>query len=137
MGTFRYPLEVISADGARSETIDALVDTGSTFTCLPASRLRELGIVSCRRIQSELPDGSMVADKVGEAYVRVAGVERPTIVTFADENAPPVIGKYTLEGALLVVDPVRQRLAPTHALRISRRTRSIASSALHHHAFLS
>ena len=123
MGTFTYPLEVISANGSRSQVVDAMVDTGSTFTCLPASLLRELGIVPYRRIQSELPDGSIVADDVGEAYVRVAGVERPTIVTFADENAPPVIGKYTLEGALLVVDPVRQRLVPTHALRYGRRAR--------------
>ena len=137
MGTFSYPLEVISADGARSETIDALVDTGSTFTRLPASLLRELGIAPCRRIQSELPSGSIVADEVGEAYVCVAGVERPTIVTFADENAPPVIGKYTLEGALLVVDPVRQRLAPTHAIRISRRTRSIEFKTPQHQALLS
>ena len=119
-GTFSYPLEVISADGTRFEVVDALVDTGSTFTCLPASLLHELRIVPCRRIQSELPDGSIVDDEVGEVYVRLAGIERPTIVTFAEENSPPVIGKYTLEGALLVVDPVRQRLAPTHALRISR-----------------
>ena len=121
MGTFSYPIEVISADGTRSETVNALVDTGSTFTCLPASLLQELGIVPFRRIQSELPDGSIVDDEVGEAYVRVAGIERPTIVTFAEENTRPVIGKYTLEGALLVVDPVRQRLAPTHALRYGRR----------------
>ena len=120
MGTFTYPLEVISADGDRSEIVDALVGTGSTFTCLPASLLHELGIVPSRRIQSELPDGSILDDEVGEAYVRVAGIERPTIVTFADENAPPVIGKYTLEGALLVVDPVQQRLAPTHALRYEK-----------------
>ena len=117
MGTFPYPLEVISADGSRSEVVNALVNTGSTFTCLPASLLRELGITPNRRIQSELPDGSIVSDDVGEAHVRVAGIEQPTIVTFADENAPPVLGAYTLTGALLVVDPVRQRLAPTHALR--------------------
>ncbi|MDE2785085.1 MAG: hypothetical protein OXL37_00325 [Chloroflexota bacterium] len=125
MGTFTYPIEAISADGSRSEKVDALVNTGSTFTCLPASLLHELGIVPCRRIQSELPDGSIVDDEVGEAYVRVAGIERPTIVTFADENRPPVIGKYTLTGALLVVDPVRQKLAPTHALRYNRPTGSI------------
>ena len=45
MGTFTYPIEVISADGSRSETVDATVDTGSTFTCLPASLLHELGVV--------------------------------------------------------------------------------------------
>ena len=122
MGTFTYPIEVISADGSRSKVVDALVNRGSTFTCLPASLLHGLGIVPCRRIQSELPDGSIVDDDVGEVYVRVAGIEQPTIVTFADENTPAQLGAYTLTGALLVVDPVRQRLAPTHALRISRFT---------------
>ena len=122
MGTFTYPIEVISADGSRSETVDVLVNTGSTYTCLPTSLMRELGIVPYRRIQSELADGSVVEDEIGEARIRVEGVEIPTIVVFADESAPAQLGMYTLEGALLVVDPVRQPLAPTHALRISRFT---------------
>ena len=120
MGTFVYPLEIISADGSRSQVVDATVDTGSTYTCLPAGLLRELGIVPYRRIRSELADGSIVEDPVGEVVVRVEGVEITTIVIFADEGAPALLGAYTLEGALLVVDPVRQRLAPTHALRYGR-----------------
>ena len=119
MGTFTYPVEVIAADGSRSRTVDALVNTGSTYTCLPASLLCELGIVPNRRIHSELADGSVVEDQIGEARVSVAGVERPTIVVFADESISPQLGMYTLQGAMLVVDPVRQRLAPTHALRYS------------------
>ena len=118
MGTFSCLIEILSADGSRSETVDALVDTGSTYTCLPATLLHELGIVPYRRIQSELPDGSIVEDAVGEARIRVEGIERSTIVIFAGEGAPAQLGAYTLEGALLVVDPVRQRLAPTHALRM-------------------
>ena len=117
MGTFTYPIEVISADGSTSETVEATVDTGSTYTCLPAALLRELGITPIERIKSELADGSIVEDAVGEVRVRVEGVERSTIVIFAEEGAPALLGAYTLEGALLVVDPVRQRLAPTHALR--------------------
>ena len=120
MGTFTYPLEVMAADGSRSATVPALVDTGSTYTCLPASLLRELGIVPVERIYTELADGSVVAESVGEARVRVEGVERSTIVIFAGEGAPALLGAYTLEGALLVVDPVRQRLRPTHALRYRR-----------------
>ena len=58
-------------------------------------------------------------DAVGEARIRVEGIERSTIVIFAGEGAPAQLGAYTLEGALLVVDPVRQQLAPTHALRMS------------------
>ena len=120
MGTFSYPLEVIAADGSRSATVPALVDTGSTYTCLPASLLRELGIVPVERIRTELADSSVVEESVGEARVRVAGIERSTIVIFAGEGAPALLGAYTLEGALLVVDPVRQRLRPTHALRYCR-----------------
>ena len=95
----------------------ATVDTGSTYTCLPADLLRDLGIVPCRRIRSELADGSIVEDDLGIVHVRVEGVYIPTPAIFANGGAPALLGAYTLEGALLVVDPVRQRLAPTHALR--------------------
>jgi len=122
VGTFTYPLEVISADGNLSETVDATVDTGSTYTCLPANLLRRLGVTPIERIRSELADGSIVEDDVGEVRVRIEGVERSTIVIFTAEGAPALLGAYTLEGALLVVDPVRQRLAPTHALRYGRGT---------------
>ncbi len=120
MGTFSCPIEVFSADGSRSETVDVLVDTGSTYTCLPATLLNRLGVAPRRRIQSELADGSIVADAIGEARVRVEGVETTTIVVFVGQGAPALLGAYTLEGALLVVDPVRQRLVPTHALRMGR-----------------
>ena len=121
MGTFSAPLEVISADGSRAATVDALVDTGSAYTCLPASLLRELGIVPYRRIRSELSDGSIVEDDLGIVSVRVRGIYTPTLDIFAAEGAPALLGAYTLEGALLAVDPVRQQLAPTHALRYGRR----------------
>ena len=100
--------------------VDATVDTGSTYTCLPADLLGRLGIEPRWRIQSELADGSIVEDPIGEARVRVEGIERSTIVVFVGDGAPALLGAYTLEGALLVVDPVRQRLAPTHALRYRR-----------------
>ena len=121
MGTFSCQIEVFSADGSRSESVDALVDTGSTYTCLPSALLTRLGVEPRRRIQSELADGSIVEDAIGEARVRVEGVETTTIVVIVDEAAPTLLGAYTLEGALLIVDPVRQRLAPTHALRMGKR----------------
>ena len=120
MGTFSCPIEIISADGTRSKTVDALVDTGCTYTGLPATLLHELGIIPQWTIQSELADGSVVDDPIGEARVRVEGIEAPTLVIFTDENTLAQLGAYTLEGALLLVDPVRQRLVPTHALRMGR-----------------
>ena len=124
MGTFTYPIEVISADGNHTERVDATVDTGSTYTCLPSSLLRELGIIPYRRIRSELADGSIVEDDLGIVNVRVEGIQLPTLVIFTEDDAPALLGAYTLEGALLVVDPVGQRLAPTHALRYTNRRRA-------------
>ena len=129
MATFTYPIDVVSADGSRTEKVDATVDTGSTYTCLPSTMLRNLGIAPYRRIQSELVDGSIVEDDLGIVNVRVEGIETPTLVIFTDEGAPALLGAYALQGALLVVDPVRQRLAPTHALRYGRR-RGATTAAL-------
>lgn len=122
MGTFSIPLEVIAADDSRTETVTALVAAGSTYTCLPASLLQELGIAPYRRIRSELADGSIVEDDLGIVHVRIQGIDTPTLAIFAAAGAPALLGAYTLEGALLVVDPVRQRLAPTNALRYARST---------------
>ena len=118
MGTFSHPIEVFSADGNRSITVYATVDTGSTYTCLPGAVLRELGIVPDRKAQARLADGSVIEDEIGEARVRLQGVVTTTIVSFAEESAPALLGAYTLEGALLAVDPVGQRLVPTIALKM-------------------
>lgn len=121
MGTFSCPVEVFSADGSRTVTVAAVVDTGSTYTCLPAELLRELGAAPSRRIQFELADGSVIDDEIGEVRVRVQGIELNTIVVFAEEGAAARLGAYTLTGALLAVDQVGQRLVPARALRPSRR----------------
>ena len=124
MGTFSVPIDVIAADGNRSVPVDATVDTGSTYTCLPDALLRDLGVIPRHRIRTELADGSIVEDGVGEARVRVEGIERYTIVVFAGAGAPTLLGAYTLEGALLAVDPVEQKLYPTRALRMDSHRRN-------------
>jgi predicted aspartyl protease len=116
MGTFHWPLTVLSADGDREETVQALVDTGASYASLSASMLRRLGIVPQRRLEFELADGGVIEQEIGFATVRIDGVTAPTIVVFADDNAPPLMGAHALEGVTMVVDPVGRRLAPTRAL---------------------
>ena len=124
MGTFSVPIDVISADGSRFVTVDATVNTRSTYTCLPDTLLRDLGVTPRDSIPTELADGSIVKDDIGEARVRVAGIESTTIVVFAGESAPTLLGAYTLEGALLAVDPVEQKLYPTRAVRMDSHRRN-------------
>lgn len=120
MENFIVPIEIFSPDGSRSVTIEALLDTRICFTCLPSSLLHDLGIVPSRQIQSELPDGSIVADEIGEALVKLDGVETHTTVLFQDDAAPARLGHHTLTGALLEFDPVNRCLVPIMALRPTR-----------------
>ena len=126
MGTFSHPIEVFSADGSRSVTVDALVDTGSTYTCLPGAVLRELGLAPDRKIPARLPEGSIVEDEIGEVRVRLQGIELTTIVVFDAADRPARLGAYTLTGAALAVDPVERRLVPTRSLRPHRRALAAA-----------
>ena len=41
MGTFSVPIEIGNSAGTRFEPVDALVDTGASYTLLPASLLRQ------------------------------------------------------------------------------------------------
>ena len=57
MGTFRWPLRISSMDGQHVQDIEATVDTGASFTTLPSSLPRELGIQATGRRGFLLADG--------------------------------------------------------------------------------
>ncbi len=67
MGTFFWPLEVQGLNGGLSESVRALVDTGASYTQLPGSMLRRLGIDPTQRIEFDLADGRVVEEEIGEA----------------------------------------------------------------------
>ena len=121
MGTFSHPIEVFSADGSRSIAVEALVDTGATYTGLPGAVLRGLGLAPDRKIPARLVDDSAVEDEIGEVRVRLQGIELTTIVVFDAATAPARLGAYTLTGAGLAVDPVVRRLIPALVRRHCRR----------------
>lgn len=120
MGHFSVPLEVFSSDGTRSVTIDAMVDTGASYTCLPKALLQDLGIVPSRKVESKLADGTLVEDDVAIARMNIQNVEVAAYVVFVEEPAPTLLGVIALESALLAVDPIEHRLIPTSNLRVSR-----------------
>jgi clan AA aspartic protease len=112
MGEFNWPVGVWSADRERMETVDALVDTGSSYSMFSGAMLRRLGIVTLERHGFELADRSIVEYDVGEALLRVNGRERTTSVMFGDDDAEPLLGANALQEFLLVVDPVGEELIP-------------------------
>ena len=116
MGTFTWPLRISSMDGQHSLDVEATVDTGAFYTTLPARLLRELGIEPMGSRRFLLADGRRVEMEYGRAWATIDGESEVTIVVFGEDNAPPLIGAYTLEGLALAVDPSSQRLVPANLI---------------------
>ena len=113
MGTFKWPLRISSVDGQQARDIEATVDTGAAYTTLPARLLRELGVLPMGQRRFLLADGRRVCMDYGEARASVNGESVTTLVVFGEDDAPALLGAYTLKGLALAVDPVEQRLVPT------------------------
>ena len=116
MGTFKWSLRVASMDGHRSREIEATVDTGAAYTTLPGNLLRELGVEPMDKRRFLLADGRRIWMDIGHAWAIIDGESVVTLVVFGEDDAPPLLGAYTLEGLALAVDPVEQRLVPTHLI---------------------
>lgn len=112
MGTFTHPITLMAPSDGAAETIEALVDTGSTFASVPAPVLERLGVVSHRTVTLRLADGQLERRRLGEVKVELDGVEETILCAFGEPGSPAVIGAHTLEAFLLAVDPVEGRLVP-------------------------
>ena len=117
MGTFFHPITVIGPDG--EETVEALVDSGASFTTMPASLLRRLGVTPHRRARLRLADGQSAEWDIGRVRLAIDGMEEPDLCIFGAEEAPPTIGAHTLQAMLLAVDPVDHRLVPTEGFLLT------------------
>ena len=116
MGTCSVTLEIGKTTAGEYTQVEALVDTGATYTVLPAEALVRLGIQAIETVSFELADDRIVEYQVGEARVRLDGRERTTLVVFGPEGATPLLGATTLQLFNLAVDPTRERLIPVPAL---------------------
>ena len=110
MGEFFWPVGVRSADGERLETVDALVDTGASYSLFPGSMLARLGIQRRFALQFEQADGSVVDRDVGLAVLVINETESPMRVIFGENDAESLIGSNALQEFLLLVDPVAETL---------------------------
>ena len=116
MGTFTWPLRVSDMDGQRSIEIEATVDTGAAYTTLPGRLLRELEVQPVGQRRFLLADGRRIYLDFGEARASIDGESVTTIVVFGEDDAPPLLGAYTLEGLGLAVAPGEQRLVPANLI---------------------
>ena len=110
MGTFNVSIQVPGPSGGEFQPVDALVDTGASHTMLPRNLLAELGVVVIEQAAVNLADERTVVYDVGEAWIRLDGRERTTLVIFGPDDAEPLLGATTLQLFKMAVDTIGERL---------------------------
>jgi len=113
MGHF-YVRGTLTGPTGVSESLDLLVDTGSTLIVLPTHVAERLQLRPAELCTVELADGSEASWPLADIRVALEGREAPTLCLIAD-HGEPLLGVVALESLRLGVDPVRRRLAPTRA----------------------
>lgn len=114
MGTFFVEVQI--AHPARPEQVEPvklLVDTGSAYTWVSGTVLRErLGLapITSRRVLTI--EGRAVERQAAEVLIALEGQTLHTLCLFGEQGELEVLGAYTLEGFGLSVDPVQRRLVP-------------------------
>lgn len=108
-------IEVGDWRGERSERLDALVSTRATFTQIPTSVLKRLGVTESREVSVRSATGEISREQAGEVRLRLEGREFLTPVLFCGDAETPVVGIVALGTALLSLDEATGRLIPVPA----------------------
>jgi clan AA aspartic protease len=109
MGQFSVSIEVANPAAGDFASVDALVDTGSYSTMLPASLLESLGMSPSTEMTFKLADGSSKVWGVAPALFRVEGIEAYSNVAFGAEGTY-LLGAVTLEELALTADTTHKKL---------------------------
>ena len=119
MSTFTVSLEISGLGGERWERIEALVDTGSSYTSVPRDILARVGVDARDRRRFRTADERHIELDLGFAMARMDGRQRPTVVAFGEPGGTPLLGAVTLEEFGLGVDPLGHRLVPVEGLAMT------------------
>ncbi len=116
MGVFNWPVQISSMEGENWREIEATVDTGATYTVIPAALLQELGVRVTRQDVFELADGRRLEMNMGRAWITIHGKTEVSPVVFGQDGTAPLLGAMTLQILALAADSVGERLVPRPAI---------------------
>ena len=111
VGTFYVDFTLWNPDRTRSRTLNGLVDTGASYTLIPASILAELGIAPEKTKRFQLANGATQEFSVGWARMELDGQQENVHIVFGPENRT-LLGAMALEAFALAADAKNHRLVP-------------------------
>ncbi len=110
--TYSVRFTLYCPDRSGSRPLIGVVDTGASFTVIPAHILDELGISRVEQERFILADGSEHDLDIGDAVIQLQGYTETVRVVFGSDPHKTLIGFTTLLALRLAVDPVNRRLLP-------------------------
>ncbi len=93
-----------------TEKVQALVDSGATYSVVPAPILAKLGIKPLAEQQFRLADGRRISRKKGIALFRYGDRVGGADVVFGEPGDSNLLGAFTLEALGLALDPLKREL---------------------------
>lgn len=116
VGTFKADFVIRNrVNTGRSETLNGVVDTGASYTVVPAPILDELGVEREQSVNFTLADGSKRDMDIGWVQMELEGRMGHVYVVFGPDNSPILLGAMALETFALAADAKNRRLIPGQA----------------------
>ena len=95
-----------------TEKVELLVDSGATYSVIPADILRKLGIKTIGKETFRLANGDKIVRNKGIAYFKYGDKSGGCDVIFGEEGDSNLLGAFTLESLGLALDPLKRELKP-------------------------
>ncbi len=115
-----FKTNVVACNPKREEMatppLEALVDTGSELTWLPADVLLKIGVTPRRKRAFHTATRQAIQRDTGYVILRADGYETTDEVVFAEPGDMTLLGVRTLEGFGVMVDNIGHRFVATTTL---------------------
>ena len=111
VGTFYADFTLLNPERTHARDLNGLVDTGSSYTMIPAAIMAELGVEPDQTKWFRLANGDTQDFPVGWARIALDGQEDNVQIVFGPGNRV-LIGSMALETFALAVDAKNHRLIP-------------------------
>ncbi len=106
---------LIEKEKIRKFELDALVDTGATYLCLPPKVISKLGLPLHKSVEIKTANGVASRKTYKGAEIELKGRSFVMEVMENDKENPALIGYLVLEAMDFVVDPKTQAVIPNPA----------------------
>lgn len=99
-----------------SSRVRLLVDSGATYSLLPAKVCRRLHLRATRKVEFDLADGTLIERTVGQAEFTIGGRTAISPVILGTDVDIALLGAVTLETLGLVLNPLTRELTEMRML---------------------